>query len=451
MKNNFVKISIVLMLSILFGGVLVPVAEVRAQIVNNDVTVLKTNNESVSTNHRESSLNKLIVLSKTRRLTLKSPFQLAFTNNTQNKNDDNQNRPDGGGFIWGGSSRPPIGIGGSAGTIVNNGNGGPTGTTIGMGTTAQNTQGIGHNSATPTKPAIQNGNTLKSGSTQAIVDSQSSIGVTANSNAIQGTTSNPASQSQVTVNYRDYYPVAYQQGSKQGIIRQSPAQFTQECQRELGPGYARYVKEGGNVSFPDYAELNYYGQVDPGAAGSRPQTIRMHANKKPILSYSTKKHSKSYHMRAGDIFICHGTSSVGAFVGHAGIAKDSKSVLEMPGPGKRAHNTSKKTFFKDHAINAYTYVDVYRMKNRSAPKKAASYAYRKMYKKHNPRYAITTNLYHKSPSYCSKYVYLAYYWGATRKSLKYYKYNFHIVRPYGLIGNFKGHYKPKHIYTITGK
>ncbi|WLS85033.1 hypothetical protein [Lactobacillus apis] len=51
-------------------------------------------------------------------------------------------------------------------------------------------------------------------------------------------------------------------------------------------------------------------------------------------------------------------------------------------------------------------------------KKAATYAYRHMYLKDNPSYMITSNLYHKSPSYCSKYVYLAYWWGQQSLRLK---------------------------------
>lgn len=81
---------------------------------------------------------------------------------------------------------------------------------------------------------------------------------------------------------------------------------------------------------------------------------------------------------------------------------------------------------------------VYRIKARPHYADAAStYAYKYMYKKDNPTYFISTDLYHQSPSYCSRYVYLSYWWGATKSALIFYKTNTHIVTPHGLAGNFK--------------
>ena len=83
-------------------------------------------------------------------------------------------------------------------------------------------------------------------------------------------------------------------------------------------------------------------------------------------------------------------------------------------------------------------------------KKAATYAYRHMYLKDNPSYMITSNLYHKSPSYCSKYVYLAYWWGATKSALKKYKNGGqYIVTPHGLTDTFVGSFKPTRIHKIS--
>lgn len=258
-------------------------------------------------------------------------------------------------------------------------------------------------------------------------------------------------QARVTVDYKDYYQVTYSQGLKSNIIHQSNDTFLSECQRELGPGYVNYVRSGGKESFPAFAKANYYGQDDLEETNSHPQKLVFNHSDKNVFAHTTLKHSHGYHMRAGDILVCHGTSIVGAFIGHAGIASSSSHVLEMPGPNRRAHNTSKKVFFKNHAINAYTYVDVYRLGKKSVAKKAAKYAYSHMYKHHNPRYVISTNLYHKNPSYCSKYVYLAYYWGATKKCLRHYKNGVHVVTPYGLVGNFTKHYRPYFIEEIIGK
>lgn len=164
-------------------------------------------------------------------------------------------------------------------------------------------------------------------------------------------------------------------------------------------------------------------------------------------------------MKPGDILIVYGTNSssnsVGFFVGHAGMAISSKSVLHMPGGHKRAQKWSKTSFFKKYT-HGDSYVSVYRMPATSSTiaKKSASYAYKNMYQKHNPSYRITSNLYHKSPSYCSKYIYLAYYWGNKNHSFMHsYPTNFHVVTPHGLIGNFYSSYPsttPEYLYKITG-
>lgn len=264
----------------------------------------------------------------------------------------------------------------------------------------------------------------------------------------------------VSVDYKDYYSLAYQQGTKQHIIRQTITQFTHECQHELGPEYVKYVKSGGNDSFPAYAKLNYYGQVDPGVAGSKPQTIMMNFTYKSISPHIIRKNTSSYHMRAGDILICHGggsSGSIGGIPGHAAIADSSSRVLEMPGGNygyakkHNAHNTKKNVFFKRHVKKkGNCYVIVYRMRRSKLAKKAASYAYRRMYKKDNPNYSILAgiNLYKKNPSYCSKYVYLSYYFGVSRKTVHKHP-NWYFVTPYGLPGNFSVKYKPHEIYKIA--
>lgn len=268
----------------------------------------------------------------------------------------------------------------------------------------------------------------------------------------------PMSHAAVTVDYQDYYRVAYQQGSQAHIIRQSVAQFTQECQHELGPEYVKYVKSGGNDSFPAYAKLNYYGQVDPGVAGSKPQTVMMNFTYKSISPHIIRKNTSSYHMRAGDILICHGggsSGSIGGIPGHAALVNSSGYILEMPGANfgyKRKHNahkTSKKLFFKRYLDKKTSHIEVYRLKHKTVAKKAAQYAYYHMYKKHNPKYGIFSgiNLYATSPSYCSKYVYLAYYRGYHHKPVSKHS-NWYFVTPYGLVGNFKKAYKPTHIFSI---
>jgi hypothetical protein len=60
----------------------------------------------------------------------------------------------------------------------------------------------------------------------------------------------------------------------------------------------------------------------------------------------------------------------------------------------------------------------------------------------------TTNLYHKNPSYCSKYVYLAYWWGTSHKGMKG---GLMWVFPFSMTNVFSGTYKPSYIYKLTTK
>lgn len=143
------------------------------------------------------------------------------------------------------------------------------------------------------------------------------------------------------------------------------------------------------------------------------------------------------------------SDSSGKFIGHASIASSSKYVLHMPGYGSHAQHWTKKHFFQAYT-DGNSYVAVYRIKKHpNYSSDAASYAYHKMYKKSNPSYNLNPYLYDKSPSYCSKYVYLSYWWGATHSALKYYSSGIHYVTPHGLVGNYKGTFKPSYIHKIT--
>jgi uncharacterized protein YycO len=248
--------------------------------------------------------------------------------------------------------------------------------------------------------------------------------------------------------YSNEYLQTYQAGIKAGIINPkhvSYEAFADECKTEIAPVYKTYLKQGGTGNFQQFAADNNYDQ-DPEGAENEQST---NANGIQILKANTTNARKGYHMKAGDILICHGTGSTGYFLGHAAIANSSKYVLEMEGSGHPNVHTKKKTFFQRNT-KGKAYVLVYREKKHTTyAKKAASYAYNNMYKYTYIWYMITTNLYHKSPSYCSKYVYLAYYWGDFRKGIRNWHDSPHIVTPYGLIGNFQGSYKPSKIHKIT--
>lgn len=254
----------------------------------------------------------------------------------------------------------------------------------------------------------------------------------------------------------DEFIKAYETGRSKGILNNenmTKSNFIELCKKSVFPAYLEYSKDHPTVSFAQYiAEDNY--EVPELQPGDHPTTIRA-TNELNNSSYSTlfpsfiAAHS-GYSMKAGDILVCYGTNSMGKYVGHAAIATSSSYVLEMPGLFHKAEHHTKAQFFKQHSGGS-NYVLVYRIKNHPKYADAAStYAYHYMYLKDNPDYLITTNLIHKSPSYCSKYVLLSYYWGATKSSVKTSVSGGTIVKPHDLARYwFKGSFKPSCIHKIT--
>lgn len=49
---------------------------------------------------------------------------------------------------------------------------------------------------------------------------------------------------QVTIDYKDYYSLAYKTGKNEHIITQSPTEFKNECNSKLAPAYVRFIKAG---------------------------------------------------------------------------------------------------------------------------------------------------------------------------------------------------------------
>lgn len=259
--------------------------------------------------------------------------------------------------------------------------------------------------------------------------------------------------------YRSYYLIAYQEGVNSKIINSRKVKFSMfqnQCNEEFSKMYVNYLKDGGDESFPEYMKDNYYGQDDPGAGSKSVASTTAISEPDPqnYDHYRTKAIRRGYHMKAGDILVCHNSNSLEGVPGHAAIVNSAGYIMEMPGykfhTKKNARIVTKKKFFRAHS-GGKKYVMVYRMRRHPhVAKKAARYTYYKMLKHHNPTYSIfTMKLYKKSPSYCSKYVYLAYDWGGTKKPVKQWWGGRHMVTPYGLIGNFKNSYKPAAIHRIV--
>ncbi|GHN45445.1 hypothetical protein ME804_06780 [Lactobacillus delbrueckii] len=249
---------------------------------------------------------------------------------------------------------------------------------------------------------------------------------------------------------------AYNTGKEKGILtdqNMTQSEFLSLCKESVFPAYLEYQQAHPTVSFAQYvADDNY--EVPRQQAGDNPITVSATGTKSsssifPFISFASVSARKGYSMKAGDILICYGRNITSKYIGHAAIASSSKYIMEMPGPGKHATHTPKATFFKRNSGNG-KYVAVYRIKKHPHyADDASTYAYKHMYLKTNPSYFFPSSMYVKSPSYCSKYVYLAYEWGATKRALYPIPGPSAVVLPHGLENWFKGDFTPSYVYKVT--
>ncbi|CAD7360842.1 MULTISPECIES: YiiX/YebB-like N1pC/P60 family cysteine hydrolase [Staphylococcus] len=161
-------------------------------------------------------------------------------------------------------------------------------------------------------------------------------------------------------------------------------------------------------------------------------------NDSEIVSYSS-----GFRLKAGDVLISNATSSKG-LTGHAAIAISSNQVLHIHSAG---HHPAVHSFswFKKRYSGKGQWLKIYRSKNSKAGPKAAAWA-KKNYvgKKYN--YGINTKLSSKNPTYCSKIVYQAYKYGASKKSI--YDPGSHIIAPYALPNISSKSYKLRKVKTF---
>lgn len=215
-------------------------------------------------------------------------------------------------------------------------------------------------------------------------------------------------------NYDSDIERIYQQGKDKGILTDDNMpfeQFSNLMKDSVIPAYESNKEDDSfNQSLDDFTSDDNY-EVD-----NTTPTLDMaeaNAQEMPKFGHNKVKASKSYNMKAGDIMVCYGSNPMGTLIGHAAIAYDSQNILEMPGPPTPgAKITSKKNFFSKYARNAKEgkYVNIYRVSNSNYAKNAANYAYNNMYKgSTNPSYWLNPWFNDKMHSYCSKYVFLAYY------------------------------------------
>jgi hypothetical protein len=121
-----------------------------------------------------------------------------------------------------------------------------------------------------------------------------------------------------------------------------------------------------------------------------------------------------YVLTPGDIFTTNATSSAG-FAGHAGIAVSSYYILHIAGPGETTKLLTLSQWKTKYA-GGTTWVD--RVNNTTVRTQAANWAYTNYYstgttgeQNIKPNYFINHYTNSFDPTYCSKIVWQAYYYG----------------------------------------
>lgn len=162
------------------------------------------------------------------------------------------------------------------------------------------------------------------------------------------------------------------------------------------------------------------------------------AGKISALAASTSL--KGYVSSPGDILITNDTQNGSGVSGHAGIAIGNGYILEIRGKGKTMVRTSVSDWRKK-----YKKTNVYRVKTQSVAVDAARWAKANYWDKNRkPTYRITNDIYKTNPTYCSKVVWQAYYFGTGSKKVVNVP-SSRFVGPYALRTQFTPTYKPARI------
>lgn len=237
------------------------------------------------------------------------------------------------------------------------------------------------------------------------------------------------------------YQKLYNQGVKEGIIQDvSLASWIEENKNEYNQVYQDGLKDGvydKSMSYEEWIKLNNYGQ--PPVVDENWEEVPQ----KPLL----KGVYKGYTIKKGDILITNGTSSAG-LLGHAAIANGNEYILDIPGKGETTRQNTTNWWMSYY--NKRGWVKVYRLKDSSIANSAATWADKNYYStsgsaKQNifPKYGMTGSRYEKNPTYCSKIVLQAYYFGTGSKPVV--QVFPSLVGVYDLPNYFSKSYKPQQV------
>lgn len=142
----------------------------------------------------------------------------------------------------------------------------------------------------------------------------------------------------------------------------------------------------------------------------------------------------------GDILITTDTSSYG-LTGHAGMVLPNGMILHYPSP-----SAGIKRIYLSQWMASYPDTKIYHENNRTIANEAANWENSHYYLSNKDAgYSVNTSISSYDPTYCSKMVFQAYYYGTGSAKVEYIPPS-HIIPPYLLISYFYSSYKPVRVY-----
>lgn len=243
------------------------------------------------------------------------------------------------------------------------------------------------------------------------------------------------------------YSSLYNQAIQEGVLDRNTVsleQWTQQNKEEFYPVYVEGIQAkvfDQPLTYAEWLKLNNYGQ----APKTNSDTLE-----DVTLQYATWK---GVSIKAGDIFITNAAMSKG-ILGHAAIANGDNYILDMPGYGEGNRQSRATDWLNEYSQNG-RWIKVYRVKDQTLARQVASYADRNFYSSTGSAtrnikldYNLSPHLYSKNPTYCSKLVFQAYYYGSGSKPVM--KSPSGYVLPYGLVDTFNDSYKPSLVKQFNG-
>ncbi|EAF6815802.1 hypothetical protein FZW90_06905 [Listeria monocytogenes] len=239
------------------------------------------------------------------------------------------------------------------------------------------------------------------------------------------------------------YETLYTQGVSEGIIQS--ADVSLEAWIEANENEYKQVYQDGlkddvydtSMTYEAWIKLNNYGQ--PPVVDENWEEVPRNPMIRGVY--------KGYTVKKGDILITNGTSSSG-LLGHAAIANGNEYILDIPGKGKTTRQLTTREWMDNY--DKHGWIKVYRLKDNSVANAAATWADKNYYSTKGslkqdifPKYGLTGSRYAKNPTYCSKIVLQAFYFGTGSKPVV--QVFPSLVTVYDLPNYFSKAYKPQQV------